>query len=175
MRKTTFRLKQAKIQFAVCLCLFSVLIIYFAPLFSQIAQAFPEAIKTQSIAPTSIMVMQEHDHEKMGHHLQTSNIKQTSAQISDKHVSINEHSGHQGHQDHQGHQGHHAEGAATNLLEACGYCALLFHLSWLDVKTFNITPIKPIHYPNLVFSTVSRKYHLPFTSILPRAPPHLTS
>jgi hypothetical protein len=162
MQKTTFRLKQAKTQFAVCLCLFSVLIIYFAPLFSQIAQTFPEAVKTPSIAPTSIMVRQEHDHEKMG----PSNIKLASAQTSDKHVSITEHSGH---------HGHHAEGAATNLLEACGYCALLFHLSWLDVKTFNIIPIRPIHYPNLVFLTVSRKYHLPFPSILPRAPPHLTS
>jgi hypothetical protein len=165
MQKKIWHSQQAKTPFAVCLSLFSVLLIYFAPLFSQIAQALPEkTVTTSSIRSTHTMVMSKHDHAKMSHHTQESNIKQTLHQQTIETHTL-----------HSGHHGHHAEGEVTDLLEACGYCALLFHLNWLEAKTFDIIPIKPTHYTSSVFATASRKYYLSFPSILPRAPPQLTS
>ncbi|MCS7486858.1 hypothetical protein UA24_10425 [Marinomonas sp. BSi20414] len=98
------------------------------------------------------MVMPGHDHSKMLSELTDSQPTQTNS----AHIS---------------HHGHHAHGESTNLLEACGYCSLLFHLNWIDAKTLELIPLRQNRYPNPVVATLSHKYHVPFTSILPRAPP----
>jgi len=79
------------------------------------------------------------------------------------------------HESHQGHEGHHAQGESTNVLEACGYCSLLFHLNWIDVKTFELVPLLQSRYPTIVTITIARKYPALFTSLQPRAPPAKTS
>ncbi|RBP80539.1 DUF2946 family protein [Marinomonas rhizomae] len=69
------------------------------------------------------------------------------------------------------HHEHHDHGENANLLEACGYCSLLFHLNWIDAKTFELIPLNQSRYPDIVTTTISHKYHVPFSSIQPRAPP----
>ncbi|WP_212918613.1 MULTISPECIES: DUF2946 domain-containing protein [Marinomonas] len=143
-------------QFAVCVCLFAVFLIYFGPLFSQISNALSSQ---PTMAPMSMenmemeaMGMPGHDHAKMLS--EQANSKQK--RVSSAHIS---------------HHGHHAHGESANLLEACGYCSLLFHLNWMDAKTFELVPLTQSRYPNMVTTTISHKYNVPFTSILPRAPP----
>ena len=76
---------------------------------------------------------------------------------------------------HMGHQGHHDHGDSANLLEACGYCSLLFHLNWIDAKAFELIPLTQSRYPNMVTTTLSHKHPVLFTSIQPRAPPAITT
>lgn len=100
------------------------------------------------------MDMTKHDHTKML-------TEQKNNQVENPHST------------HMGHQGHHDHGDSANLLEACGYCSLLFHLNWIDAKTLELIPLKQIRYPNIITSIISHKYHVPCTSIQPRAPPAL--
>jgi|UniRef100_A6VWL5 hypothetical protein len=143
-------------QFAVCVGLFAVLLIYFGPLFSQISHALSSQPTMTSMSMESMemktMDMLGHDHAKMLS--EQANSKQK--RVSSAHIS---------------HHGHHAHGESANLLEACGYCSLLFHLNWIDAKTFELIPLLQSRYPNMVTATISHKYHVPFTSLLPRAPP----
>lgn len=136
-------------QFAVCASLLAVFLIYFGPLFSQISNALSSQPTTMQMSMES-MDMSGHDHAKMLSE-QASNKPTSSAHIS--------------------HHGHHGHGESANLLEACGYCSLLFHLNWIDAKTFELIPLTQSRYPNIVTVTISHKYNVPFTSILPRAPP----
>ncbi|MGO2356553.1 MAG: DUF2946 domain-containing protein [Marinomonas foliarum] len=136
-------------QLAVCVCLFAVFLIYFGPLFSQVSNALSPQPTTMQMSMES-MAMSGHDHAKMLSE-QASNKPTSSAHIS--------------------HHGHHGHGESANLLEACGYCSLLFHLNWIDAKTFELIPLTQSRYPNIVTVTISHKYSVSFTSILPRAPP----
>ncbi|WP_255829269.1 DUF2946 domain-containing protein [Marinomonas rhizomae] len=133
----------------MCVCLFAVFLIYFGPLFSQVSNALSSQPTTMQMSMES-MDMSGHDHAKMFSE-QASNTPTSSAHIS--------------------HHGHHGHGESANLLEACGYCSLLFHLNWIDAKTFELIPLTQSRYPNIVTVTISHKYNVPFTSILPRAPP----
>lgn len=143
-------------KFAVCVCLFAVFLIYFGPLFSQVSNALSSQPTTMQMSMGSMemeaMEMTGHDHTKMLS--EQANRKQKKA--SSAHIS---------------HHGHHAHGESANLLEACGYCSLLFHLNWIDAKTFELIPLTQSRYPNIVTTTISHQYDVPFTSILPRAPP----
>ncbi|MDE8603050.1 DUF2946 domain-containing protein [Marinomonas sp. RSW2] len=153
-----FQLKRpntAHTQSAVCVCLFAVFLIYFAPLYSQVANAFspePTIIKNMAmeVMATENMSTAEHDHSQM--------MPQKASNSSA----------------HDGHHGHHAEGESTNVLEACGYCSLLFHLNWIDAKAFELIPLTQSRYPTIVTMTISHTYPVPFTSIQPRAPPAIT-
>ena len=155
-------------QFAVCLSLFAVFLIYFAPLFSQISNTLSsqsvsespltiDAMSSMQAMPAEVRPMSEnmsaagHDHAQMVAREKTS------------------------HSNHKGHEGHHAQGESTNILEACGYCSLLFHLNWMDVKTFELVPLLQSRYPTIVTTTIARKYPALFTSLQPRAPPNKTS
>lgn len=137
-------------QSAVCICLLAVFLIYFAPLYSQVANTLaskPTIIKNMAM---EVMSTAGHDHSQM----MPQKTNNRSA--------------------HEGHHGHHAEGESTNVLEACGYCSLLFHLNWIDTKTFELIPLAPSRYPNRVIATISHRYSVPVTSIQPRAPPVIT-
>ncbi|WP_421853299.1 DUF2946 domain-containing protein [Marinomonas sp.] len=142
--------------FAVCVCLFAVFLIYFGPLFSQVSNALSAQPTTMQMSMGSMdmeaMAMTGHDHAKMLS--EQANRKQKKA--SSAHIS---------------HHGHHAHGESANLLEACGYCSLLFHLNWIDTKSFELIPLTQSRYPNIVTTTISHKYLVLFTSVLPRAPP----
>jgi hypothetical protein len=161
MRLSVQPTKSTHTQLAVCVCLIAVFLIYFGPLFSQISNALssqptttPTSIENTGMEAMSMMsmAMSGHDHSKMlSEHTDSQPTQTNSAHIS--------------------HHGHHAHGESTNLLEACGYCSLLFHLNWIDTKTLELIPLRQNRYPNPVAATLSHKYHLPFTSILPRAPP----
>ncbi|NVK75396.1 MAG: DUF2946 domain-containing protein [Oceanospirillaceae bacterium] len=143
-------------RFAVCVCLFAVFLIYFAPLFSQISNALSPHSTMMPMGSMSMdMPMSSHIHDKM----------------------LAKHSHHQTSQEspvHAGHHGHHNHGENANLLEACGYCSLLFHLNWIDAKTFELIPLIPSPYPNIVTIILSHKYDVPITSIQPRAPPAIS-
>ncbi|MFT6406124.1 MAG: hypothetical protein ACJA2U_002486 [Marinomonas primoryensis] len=143
-------------QFSVCVCLLAVFLIYFAPLYSQVANAFspkPTIIKNMAmkVMMTENISTAGHDHSQM--------MSQKASNSSA----------------HDGHHGHHAEGESTNVLEACGYCSLLFHLNWIDAKTFELIPLTQSRYPTIVTMTISHTYSVPFTSIQPRAPPAITT
>tara|TARA_R110001632_G_scaffold41641_2_gene104881 strand:- start:56673 stop:57149 length:477 start_codon:yes stop_codon:yes gene_type:complete len=143
-------------QFAVCVCLLAVFLIYFAPLYSQVAKTLspkPTIIKNMAmeVTMTENMSTAGHDHSQM--------MPQKASNSSV----------------HDGHHGHHAEGESTNVLEACGYCSLLFHLNWIDAKTFELIPLTQSRYPTIVTMTISHTYSVPFTSIQPRAPPAITT
>lgn len=159
---------ESRTQFAVCVSLLAVFLIYFAPLLSQLSNTFssqpvseiPLTIDTMSsmqAMPAEVRPMSEnmsaagHDHAQMVAREKTS------------------------HSNHKGHEGHHAQGESTNVLEACGYCSLLFHLNWIDVKTFELVPLLQSRYPTIVTTTIARKYPALFTSLQPRAPPNKTS
>jgi hypothetical protein len=147
-------------RFAVCVGLFAVFLIYFGPLFSQISNALSSQPTTMSMGGMSVQNMEspEHDHDHAKMLSEHANSEQT--QVSSAHIS---------------HHGHHAHGESANLLEACGYCSLLFHLNWIDAKTFELIPLAQSRYPNMITTTISHKYHVSFTSILPRAPPIILS
>ncbi|MBJ7537685.1 DUF2946 domain-containing protein [Marinomonas transparens] len=153
-------------QLAVFVCLFAVLIIYFAPLFSQVSNALTphtqpaSFLKKANVKNVHIkgsglesMTMAGYDHTKMLHHEHSEANQNTQIASWDSH------------------QGHHIEGESINVMEACGYCSLLFHLNWLDVKSFEIIPITLGRYPNVVTTTITRKCCFPLTSATPRAPP----
>ena len=143
--------------FAVCVCLFAVFLIYFGPLFSQISNALaPQSSMMQMGGMSMNMHASGHDHAKM----LLEQSKNKPVPIASAHIS---------------HHGHHNHGESANLLEACGYCSLLFHLNWIDAKTFELISLTQAPYPNIVTTTLSHKYHVPFTSILPRAPPTISS
>ena len=143
--------------FAVCVCLFAVFLIYFGPLFSQISNTFSSQ---PTMTPMSMESMDMKTMEALGHHdhakMLSEKANSNQTHISSAHIS---------------HHGHHAHGESANLLEACGYCSLLFHLNWIDAKTLELIPLTQSRYPTMVTATISHKYHVPFTSILPRAPP----
>jgi hypothetical protein len=153
-------------QFAVCVCLLAVFLIYFAPLYSQVANTLwpkPTIIKNMAMEvmmtenmptenmPTENMSTAGHDHSQM--------MPQKASNSSA----------------HDSHHGHHAEGESTNVLEACGYCSLLFHLNWIYAKTFELIPLTQIRYPTIITMTISHTYSVPFSSIQPRAPPAITT
>ncbi|WP_227804045.1 DUF2946 domain-containing protein [Marinomonas profundi] len=142
----------------MCVCLFAVLLIYFGPLFSQISNALsPQTTTTRmSIQSLSAHTMNTQTMDMTGHN----HAKMLAKQTSNTPVAI-EHS----------HTGHHAQGESTNLLEACGYCSLLFHLNWIDAKTFDLIPLIQSHYPNRIIAQISHKHPVRFSPILPRAPP----
>ena len=140
----------------MCISLLAVLLIYFGPLFSQISNALaPQSNMIHMGGMSMNMSSSGHDHAKM----LADQAKVQQAQTNSAHIS---------------HHGHHNHGESANLLEACGYCSLLFHLNWIDTKTFELVPLSPTRYPNIVTYTLSHKYLVPFTSILPRAPPTYT-
>ena len=148
--------RNKRTHFAVCAGLFAVFLIYFGPLFSQISNALSSQLSMTPMSMESMemeaMDMPGHDHAKMLFEQANSKQKRESS----AHIS---------------HHGHHAHGESANLLEACGYCSLLFHLNWIDAKTFELIPLTQSRYPNMVTATISHKYRVSFTSILPRAPP----
>ncbi|MGB0782293.1 MAG: DUF2946 domain-containing protein [Marinomonas sp.] len=153
------RFRSRHAHFAACVSFFAVFLIYFGPLFSQVSNALSSQPSTMSMQmsmagmTSESMTMSNHDHANM-----------LSEQANRKSAN----SAHGSHHQHQGHQGH---GESANLLEACGYCSLLFHLNWIDAKAFELIPLTQDRYPNMVTTTISHKYHVPLTSILPRAPP----
>ncbi|WP_368073958.1 DUF2946 domain-containing protein [Marinomonas sp. FW-1] len=137
----------------MCASLLAVFLIYFGPLFSQISNALSPQPTTIQMSMES-MAMSGHNHAKM------LSEQASNTQVSSAHIS---------------HHGHHGHGESANLLEACGYCSLLFHLNWIDAKNVELIPLEHIRYPHITTKTLSHKHHLTFPSLLPRAPPALMS
>lgn len=143
---------------AVCVCLFAVVIIYFAPLFAQIGNALSPQPTTSTMA-LKVTNTAEHHHAKTP-------IEETSSH----HSAIDS-----AHTDHSGHHGHNATIESINLLEACGYCSLLFHLNWIDSKPFELIPLAQSLYPKVATLATSHKQVIPHTSKHARAPPIIAS
>ncbi|KZN13296.1 DUF2946 domain-containing protein [Marinomonas sp. TW1] len=145
---------KAKTHVGVFLALFCVFLIYFGPLYSQLAKTLQDSVSTPMAA--------EHSHSAQQHHGSTHHATDHPLPHSPQPASSNT----------MGHHGHHTQiEGSTNLLEACGYCSLLFHLSWLDARSFTIVPLDKETYPSIIYATLVRKYLAIFTPLNPRAPP----
>lgn len=140
---------------AVCVCLFAVVIIYFAPLFAQIGNALSPQPTTGTMA-LKVTNTAEHHHAKTP-------IEETSSNYSAIDSA------------HSAHHGHHATIESINLLEACGYCSLLFHLNWIDSRPFELIPLAQSLYPKVATLATSHKQVIPHTSKHARAPPIIAS
>jgi len=141
---------KAKTHFGVFLALFCVFLIYFGPLYSQLADTLQDRVATAT----------EHSHSAQHHPVSTK--PSTDHKSPPQSVSANT----------MEHHGHHNQiEGSTNLLEACGYCSLLFHLSWLKAQSFTIVPLEKEPYPSIIYATLVRKYLAIFTPLIPRAPP----
>lgn len=140
---------------AVCVCLFAVVIIYFAPLFVQIGNALSPQPTTGTMA-LKVTNTAEHHHAKTP-------IEETSSNYSAIDSA------------HSAHHGHHATIESINLLEACGYCSLLFHLNWIDSRPFELIPLAQSLYPKVATLATSHKQVIPHTSKHARAPPIIAS
>ena len=57
---------------------------------------------------------------------------------------------------------------------ACGYCALLFHLNWLDVQEFKLPKLVAQNYERVTAQTLRSKSAPINCSVNPRAPPRYT-
>ncbi|WP_394180289.1 DUF2946 domain-containing protein [Marinomonas posidonica] len=146
---------KAKTHVGVFLALFCVFLIYFGPLYSQLAKTLQaSSVATQAAVQHSHSTQQHHDstHHATGHPLPHFSQPANSNSMR--------------------HHGHHPQiEGSTNLLEACGYCSLLFHLSWLHAQSFTIVPLEKEAYPSIIYATLVRKYLAIFTPLNPRAPP----
>lgn len=176
MTAPSFTIDKAKTPFGVFLALLCVFLIYFGPLYSQLVELIQERqtntfMTGQVVNQSSTSTSDLHQHHSNLHptpamaHATSLNqaIEQADQAIEPTHSSL-----------HHGHHGHHSDAdGSINLLEACGYCALLFHLSWLDVKTFDIIPLDFEPYPSVFYAVLVRKYLAIFTPLKPRAPPTL--
>nr|WP_277749213.1 DUF2946 family protein [Marinomonas hwangdonensis] len=140
------------------MCLFAVVIIYFAPLFAQIGNALSPQPTTSTMA-LKVTNTAEHHHAK------------TPLEETSRHHSVIEST----HTDHSGHHGHHGTIESINLLEACGYCSLLFHLNWIDSRPFELIPLAQSLYPKVATLATSHKQFIPHTSKHARAPPIIAS
>ncbi|AEF55044.1 hypothetical protein Mar181_2006 [Marinomonas posidonica IVIA-Po-181] len=160
MHSSMLHLPNAKTHFGVLFGLFCVFLIYFGPLYSQLAKTLQDDESTSTIAAK---------HSSHQHH-------------QDAHIATNQATDPTPHKHHKSakpatsnsmeHHRHHAKiEGSTNLLEACGYCSLLFHLSWLNTKSFTIVPLEKESYPSVIYATLVRKYLSIFTPLNPRAPP----
>ncbi|WP_353668136.1 DUF2946 domain-containing protein [Marinomonas sp. THO17] len=181
--KASFSINKTNTLLGVLLALFCVFLIYFGPLYSQLI----ELIQNKHV--NIVMVEQRETKPSSAHHQHHQHHIAFTSDLADtaKTTKFSDHHNHVSHSKsnmmktpsstqstHHNHLGHHHHGhnnGSINVLEACGYCSLLFHLSWLDVKTFDIIPLDFEPYPSVFYAVLVRKYLAIFTPLKPRAPP----
>ena len=183
MTVPSLTIDKAKTPFGVFLALLCVFLIYFGPLYSQLVELIQERqlhtvlaagqVENQSL-PSNSNQHQHHSHQHPMPAMAHATSPNQAIEQADQAIEPTQSSLHYSHQSHHGHHSHHGHtNGSINLLEACGYCALLFHLSWLDVKTFDIIPLDFEPYPSVFYAVLVRKYLAIFTPLKPRAPPTL--
>lgn len=146
----TFRfrsIQRSKTEKSVLISLCSVLLIYFAPFFWQICSVL---VNPYSFNSSHSLSYNAENYVSVGH---------DHHQYSQSAFSLDEPK--------------RILGAASqiNLFETCGYCSLLFHLNWLDVKPFELIALVKTTYPILLLATLTTSIASCFTPLRPRAPP----
>jgi hypothetical protein len=146
----TFRfhsIQQSKTEKSVLISLCSVLLIYFAPFFWQICSSLvnPYSFDSSHLQShkTKSYIAVGHDH----HHYSERAFASDETQIT------------------------FGSRSQINLFETCGYCSLLFHLNWIDVKPFELIALAKPSYPILQLATLTASIPSRYTPLRPRAPP----
>ncbi len=136
---------------AVLVSLFAMMLIYIAPLFSQLQMS--TGMMHHSAMPYSMEGMSG-DMEGM---LGDMGAMRHPASHSTSHAT------------------HAMSHHHTGLEAACGYCTLLFHLNWLSAPSFSLPALLQMAYLNYVLAIHGRQSLDVYSAILPRAPPAIVS
>ena len=171
-----------KLRMNAFISLFSMALIYIAPLLSQLNHASMnhDAINygtvNNGLMDHSSMTHAAMPHAAMTHVTINNNGMEDNTSEKGKAFSVAPPSHHLNHSatptdltnDNQAIATHH-----FGLEAACGYCTLLFHLNWLNVDTFSL-PAVP-NYPYDAVNTPLLAFELPtvYATVQPRAPPRL--